>query len=1205
MRPTLRIGSAILPHDPFWVQVSEAISEYAERLHVELFPVYVPAYGEIPGPVEQEAILEELVASDLQALIVWALPENLLLQIPERGIPLILLGETDARHPLLCSGEGMYDMARLAMSYLYQKLDGPKHIVAVGGLGVSGWQDNGAHRLAGVRDFAAACPGLQVDHIPTRWNYDAAVAAVEARLPAICRPFEAVIGMSDAVALAARDAGRRLNCLAADTIVVGIGGTPAGLTAMSQHSMGATVDIRTDRLGRIGLKLAIQAATGTPLPAHFRYQFGLVTAENLAEVAAQKLTEISSLPDRLVGQRRREQAERVKQLETSLAMGRKVGGTLDAERLSSEILDAIRTNYGYDRIRIFRWLEEPGVLVLEGLAGSAPERPFSLDPLGALGRAVFDGEPVFIPDTQRSTRFAPDPESPDTRTRVALPIRVSGKLWGVLDLHSNQLMLRTHQDLIGLQLLADQIGVAVENSHLYTTALEARAAAEKADLLKSRLLANVSHELRTPLSVILGHVQTLLQPENAPALTHAGRADLVHIQRHAEHLRRIIGDLLDLSRAEVGELELYPEVMDVRQFMTEVFSAFSEGKGRDDLEWRLELPESLPLLRADPLRLRQVLLNLLSNAGKFTERGHISLGAEVAPPHLHVWVADTGTGISDDMQDEVFQPFVTSGQRARGEGIGLGLSITRQLVTLHGGNMRLESQVGHGSIFHIYLPLPSLVGERLGHFDVEGGPVLAWLSSQAVPSPRLQALALAQGLQVRRLRPGDNVSSFLAEHRPAAIGWDAGDASPAGWALIQRLSCHPLASQLPFIAYADSAGQVDAPGPAEAGQRVGDTGFVMKPAAPATLVEALRALTADAPSAPIYVVDDDHQARALHRAAVERALPGHEVVEAGDGAAAWALVLERAPGLVLLDLAMPEMDGFDFLDRLRADPRFRTVPVIIMSGRALTVENLRRLERHSRVVFEDKEVLSEAELGTLLQDVLRNDERPGTHTSRIVKQAVQFLHENYSRPLSRGDIAAEVGVNEAYLGNIFRREVGISLWDYLRRYRINCARRLLTRDPAGRLDHRTGRGLRRPRLLQPGLPPGNGSVTARVPGAYPGRHIAILQLSLSILLSASSAIRLTIASTTPGPPVCLPGSGTPSIESRTTNGGGSLMKARTYLLMALVITALLLQACATPSAPAPAAPRRPRRPPPKQLKHRRPPKHPSPPRRRNRSRRRT
>src|SRR5581483_11783291 len=168
----------------------------------------------------------------------------------------------------------------------------------------------------------------------------------------------------------------------------------------------------------------------------------------------------------------------------------------------------------------------------------------------------------------------------------------------------------------------------------------------------------------------------------------------------------------DLSLAEINELDLFPEPIDTHKFLTEVFESMHESLASSDaVAWQLELPSQLPLIQADPVRLRQALLNLLSNARKYTSRGSITLGAAVIPPQLQLWIADTGVGIPVDLQERIFEPFVTSVQSPhRPDGVGLGLSLTRRLVALHGGTMSLESRPGQGSTFHVYLPLPSLAG---------------------------------------------------------------------------------------------------------------------------------------------------------------------------------------------------------------------------------------------------------------------------------------------------------------------------------------------------------------------------------------------------------------------------------------------------------------------------------------------------------------
>ena len=187
--------------------------------------------------------------------------------------------------------------------------------------------------------------------------------------------------------------------------------------------------------------------------------------------------------------------------------------------------------------------------------------------------------------------------------------------------------------------------------------------------------------------------------------------DLGYIYDSGEHLIRLINDLLDMSRAEIGELDLCYEPVSTRPLLKDIFEYF---KGimidkQAGVDLILDVPEHLPILHADPVRLRQILINLLSNAFKFTQKGKVIIGAAVELPHIHFWVSDTGIGVTPELQERIFEPFVKAdppGQRR--SGIGLGLSITRRLVALHGGEITLESTPGHGSTFHVYLPLPGL-----------------------------------------------------------------------------------------------------------------------------------------------------------------------------------------------------------------------------------------------------------------------------------------------------------------------------------------------------------------------------------------------------------------------------------------------------------------------------------------------------------------
>ena len=301
--------------------------------------------------------------------------------------------------------------------------------------------------------------------------------------------------------------------------------------------------------------------------------------------------------------------------------------------------------------------------------------------------------------------------------------------------------------------LRGHLSSALKSAELVQVALEAESKAIKSDQLKTHLLANVSHELRTPLNIILGLSQTALSNPNpyGSELPAQLIKDMGYIYDSGEHLIRLINDLLDTSRAEIGELDLCFEPISPRVLLKEVHETFKETSAnkQKNVELLLDVPEHLPILHADPVRLRQILMNLLSNAFKFTVQGKIILGAEVQLPHIHFWVSDTGPGINLELQERIFEPFVKADAPGhRQEGIGLGLSITRRLVALHGGSITLDSLPEQGSTFHVYIPLPGLDYASAKEVNPEGAqPILLWLSSNKEIVPAVQYICQKNGSQ--------------------------------------------------------------------------------------------------------------------------------------------------------------------------------------------------------------------------------------------------------------------------------------------------------------------------------------------------------------------------------------------------------------------------------------------------------------------------
>jgi signal transduction histidine kinase/AraC-like DNA-binding protein len=473
-------------------------------------------------------------------------------------------------------------------------------------------------------------------------------------------------------------------------------------------------------------------------------------------------------------------------------------------------------------------------------------------------------------------------------------------------------------DLYGA--IVQQLGGALNTARLYRQATEGRRLAEEANRMKSRFLSTISHELRTPLNLIVGLSGMVLRASAAgdTPLPELAQKDIERIHMYSQHLGGLIGDVLDLATSDAGQLRLNNHPIDLAQTLRVVAESGCQLAADKGLAWEAELPDSGPWVWGDPTRLRQVALNLINNAIKFTQQGSVKLRLEISPDTVLISVSDTGLGISLDEQQIIFDEFRQSERSvALGYGgLGLGLAISKRLVEMHGGKIGVRSsgQAGAGSTFYFTLPLEA---------DDLAGPI--------------------------------------------EVGGD---------------------------------------------------------------------------EHTILVVDDEPNTLDMHARIVQLHSSANRVLKAQHGREALEILEHEVVDLVLLDLQMPEMDGFCVLETMRGNERMRNIPVIVLTGKVLSESDMERLNRKVAAVLE-KGLFSLDETASHINAALERKRKLSGEAQRLVRKAMAFIHQNYAHSISRRDIAQHVSIAEDHLTYCFRQELGATPIEYLQRYRVNQAKRLL------------------------------------------------------------------------------------------------------------------------------------------------------------------
>ncbi|MDA0242607.1 MAG: ammonium transporter [Chloroflexi bacterium] len=497
----------------------------------------------------------------------------------------------------------------------------------------------------------------------------------------------------------------------------------------------------------------------------------------------------------------------------------------------------------------------------------------------------------------------------------------------------------------------------------------ARDVAESANRAKSSFLANMSHELRTPLNAIIGYSEML--QEEAQELDDKDHfaTDLRKISTAGQHLLDLINNVLDLSKIEAGKVELYLEDCDLKMVLVDVKVTMQPLVAKNGNVLDVVFPNESLTLRTDLTKLRQILFNLVSNAAKFTHNGTVSLTTSMETKNGRDWlifyISDTGIGMTREEQQRLFQPFAQAdvSTTRRYGGTGLGLSISRRFSRLMGGDVLVESEVGRGSTFIVRLPLrleqaqqlPPMEWDenwtKIGRYQPSHGRErgLVLIIDDDPAARELIAHHLSkEGFQVETAANGEEGLRLAHQLHPDVITLDVMMPDMDGWTVLGKLKGNTSLTHIPVIMLTMVEER-------NLGYALGAADYMMKPINRAQLVGLIGKyrnvhMATHQSAGHALIVEDDPATRELLRRTLQK--EGWETSEAANGQLALEQLQQAVPDLILLDLMMPEMDGFQFIETIRHHPEWRNLPVIVVTAKDLTRADQQRLNGYVELILQ-------------------------------------------------------------------------------------------------------------------------------------------------------------------------------------------------------------------------------------------------------------
>ncbi len=734
-------------------------------------------------------------------------------------------------------------------------------------------------------------------------------------------------------------------------------------------------------------ELKLRSYVEKTLAAHLGGPTATAILENYLRIFGTKIVKIFDIfqdVSESLKESRHALAVRLKELSLLYSSLEKLMTSIDKDTIMNNSIEMMISNFNADACAIALIDDDKKLRIKKQKGLPKYYNNFEFDMEKSFAGKSFEENRVIFVESIQHLPFKPQinilEDGSNVESFAVAPIVYAGSPIGVIFILNKTKRYFTEQFKNFFKGLANQIGLALKNAQLYQELTELNLELEKkvaertielerksllleeankhlqeVDKLKSQFLATMSHELRTPLNSIIGYTQLILDGVDGP-LTKEQEEDLKRIERNAKHLLQLINDILDLSKIEAGKMELNITQVDLIESIEQVISIIKPLLNNKPvtIETNYESPTCYVL--ADKQRLEQILINLLSNSAKFTEQGKITIGFKrnidiMKKQWVEIFVEDTGIGISRENLDKIFKAFKQLEETSTRKygGTGLGLSITKKLVEMHGGAIWAESTPGKGTKMTFTMPSapdsevfqPYTKEVFLTDTGKQKKHKIMVIEDREDILQIIYDFLSKEGYEVEHANLKDAFEKITRE-KPMCIVIDLLLSESEGWKLLRALKENPETTNIPIIL-------VSLEGDTKMGYTIGPIDYIIKPLIKEEVIRELKKIEKSLENKKVYIVDDDPDALKLLEKIVSEA--GYEVKTIPSGKEVMEYLAIEIPGLILLDLFMPEVTGFDVIEYIRKTPKLSNLPVIIITGGELTTEQKKFLEEGNLKVF--------------------------------------------------------------------------------------------------------------------------------------------------------------------------------------------------------------------------------------------------------------